>query len=101
LINAGANITHISQTGFRIIDYAILGGYYDLARLIFSKLQPKDKEEIQDPGYYEQAGKKYSYRYVNYQQFLEGLVLRKEPDEMPNFLKKQKVKLEDPVVDPR
>lgn len=38
LINAGANVTHVSQTGFRIIDYAILGGYYDLARLIFSKL---------------------------------------------------------------
>jgi hypothetical protein len=57
--------------------------------------------EIQDPQSYAELGKKHAYRYVNYTQFLEGLVSGQSLGEMPDFLRKQKVKLEDPVVDPR
>ena len=56
--------------------------------MLFTRLDRKDKESIQDPEYYSTNGKKYSYRYVNYQQFLEGLVLDKDVSEMPNFLRK-------------
>jgi len=55
-----------------------LGGFYELSRVIFSRLERKDKEALQDPEYYETNGKKYAYRYVNYTQFLEGLVLNKD-----------------------
>jgi hypothetical protein len=47
LIEAGANLTHVSQLGFRVIDYAILGGFYEIARLIFMSLELKDKENLQ------------------------------------------------------
>ena len=100
-MKAGADVGHISPLGFRIIDYAILGGFYPLAQSIFKKMSPKEKEGIEDPLYYEAQAKKYSYRYVNYEQFLQGLVLGTDPNEMPNFLRKEKKKLVDPVVDPR
>jgi hypothetical protein len=38
LINAGANIAHISQTGFRVIEYAILPGFFEMAKIIYTKL---------------------------------------------------------------
>ena len=79
LIEAGAHIQHTTKVGFRIIDYAILGGYYDIARMLFQRMEQKDKETLEEPEYYEKNGNKYAYRYVNYQQFLEGIVLNKEP----------------------
>ena len=56
--------------------------------MLFNNLESKERESLQDPEYYEKNGKKYAYRYVNYTKFLEGLVLNKEPNEMPNYLKK-------------
>lgn len=49
LINGGANIAHISQIGLRVIEYAILPGFFETAKTIYAKLERKDKEDIQDP----------------------------------------------------
>jgi ankyrin repeat protein len=38
LIDAGANVAHVSKVGLRVIEYAILAGFYELAQLIFRKL---------------------------------------------------------------
>ena len=56
------------------MEFAILGGFYEIARMVFRKLQRKDKEDIQDPEAYREIAKKYHYRYVNYQMFIEGLL---------------------------
>lgn len=101
LISENANVAHVSQIGLRVIEYAILAGFYEIARMIYRKLDRRDQEDIQDPPSYERLAKKYIYRYVNYQMFIEALIMDKEPEELGNYLKREKVKLVDPVVDPR
>ncbi len=70
LIEAGADVGHVSKIGLRVIEYAILPGFYDICQLIYKKLTLEQKREIQDPDTYIQLGKKYAYRYVNYSVFL-------------------------------
>ena len=38
LIDAGANVGFVSKTGLRIIEYGILGGFYEITQLIFKRL---------------------------------------------------------------
>ena len=38
LIEAGANVGHVSKVGLRVIEYAVLAGFYELAQLVFSHL---------------------------------------------------------------
>ncbi len=46
-------------------------------------------------------GAKFLYRYENYKIFVENLLLRVEPENVPDFLTKPKKVFNDPVVDPR
>jgi ankyrin repeat protein len=66
LIEAGADLGLVSKIGLRVIEYAILPGFYDICQLIYKKLTLEQKREIQDPDSYAQLAKKYAYRYVNY-----------------------------------
>ena len=43
----------------------------------------------------------YKYRYVNYKVFLEALVDMIDPENVRDFLKKDKKVYDDPVIDPR
>jgi ankyrin repeat protein len=43
LINAGADAAHVSKLGFSAIDYAILGGFYEIAKLLYRRLPNKEK----------------------------------------------------------
>ena len=56
---------------------------------------------MRTPEEYEELGGQYHYRYVNYPMFLEFLEEKIEPENVPNFLKRQKKVYKDPVVDPR
>lgn len=66
--------------------------------MIYEKMKEKD---LKDYSEYEELGNKFQYRYVNYKLFLESLVLRIDPENVPGFLVKPKKIYEDPVVDPR
>ena len=44
---------------------------------------------------------KYKYRYVNYNTLLDGLQKQIPPSNIGNFLKRPKIVLRDPVIDPR
>ena len=46
-------------------------------------------------------GKKYNYRYVNYEMMIANLEKMVEPEKVENFLVKKRVILSDPVIDPR
>jgi hypothetical protein len=75
-----------------------LQGLYEVALILYDASPSK---AIKDAHSYQEIGKKYKYRYVNYNAFLESLTKRINPDNTPNFLVKSYKKFEDPVVDPR
>uniref|UniRef100_A0A1J3JRM9 Uncharacterized protein n=1 Tax=Noccaea caerulescens TaxID=107243 RepID=A0A1J3JRM9_NOCCA len=52
LLDAGADIGHVSKVGLRVIEYAILPGFYDICQLLFKQLTLEQKREIQDPETY-------------------------------------------------
>ena len=52
LIEAGADIGHVSKIGLRVIEYAILPGFYDICQIVYKKLTLEQKKEIQDPDTY-------------------------------------------------
>jgi hypothetical protein len=66
LIEAGADAGYVSKIGLRVIEYAILAGFYDISQIVFRALTHEEKSAIQDPQAYSELGKKYVYRYVNY-----------------------------------
>jgi hypothetical protein len=96
VFNASPN--EISGSGLKAVDYAILGGFYDIALLLYERMEGQDLKESFD---YEMLGNKHNYRYVNYRVFLEHLKLKTEEENVPNFLVKPKPQFDDPVVDPR
>ena len=57
--------------------------------------------ELKDFLDYEQLGKKFNYRYVNYHIFIDSLTKQLDPENVPNFLLKHKKTYNDPVIDPR
>lgn len=46
-------------------------------------------------------GTTYHYRYVNYAIFIDCLQKGFDPDNVPDFYKKEKKVFKDPVIDPR
>lgn len=71
LLNKGANPDYIDKIGYKTIEYAILQGLYEIAYYLLPRL--KDKE-LRTADEYEEIGKKYNYRYVNYPLMLENLL---------------------------
>lgn len=61
----------------------------------------RGKAEIRTAEEYEILGEEYHYRYVDYKVFLDSLNFRVSPENVPNYLKKPRKILKDPVVDPR
>lgn len=59
------------------------------------------EKDLKSDKQYEDLGKKFLYRYVNYQVFCENLKKKILPENVPDFLTKTKRIYEDPVVDPR
>lgn len=49
LIDAGADLGQVSKIGLRIIEYAILPGFYDICQIIYKRLTLEQKQAIQDP----------------------------------------------------
>jgi hypothetical protein len=98
LLSLNANADEISGCALKAIDYAILAGFYEVALLVYEKMKTQDLKDSLD---YEQLGKQFHYRYVNYKVFLEFLRRKVEEENVPDFLTKKKIQLEDPVVDPR
>lgn len=64
---------------FTCIDFAILGGHYEIGHYIFNRIDHKLKN-LRNVKEYELLGKKYMYRYVNYEMVIEGLVNNVSPD---------------------
>lgn len=72
LIEKGADVNAINpKNGLRPIDLAILPGFLDIAKIVYQKTNPKTLRESFE---YEDLGKKFQYRYVNYKNFLKLLV---------------------------
>ena len=80
------------------VEYAILGGFYETALTIYERMKNKDLKNFLD---YEELGQNFFYRYVNYNIFLKNLTKQIDPDNVPNFLVKEKKVYADPVIDPR
>jgi hypothetical protein len=98
LLAVDANPDEVSGSGLKPVDYAILAGFYDIALLVYERMNTNDLKDQID---YEVLAQKYKYRYVNYRIFLEYLAKKIEENSVPDFLTKPKPQLEDPVVDPR
>jgi ankyrin repeat protein len=78
LVENNADVNFVAKNGLRAIEYAILPGFYEIATILFQRMSNQQKQSaIQDPQNYEALGKKYAYRYVNYQLMLEGIVIGK------------------------
>lgn len=67
LLIMGANTEVLSSNGFIAIEYAILSGFYETTLMIFQKMKSK---ELKHPLDYEDLGKRFLYRYVNYKVFV-------------------------------
>lgn len=80
------------------VEYAILGGFYQTALIIYERMKNKELKDFLD---YEQLGRSFYYRYVNYMVFVENLTKQVDPDNVPNFLVKPRRVFTDPVIDPR
>ena len=80
------------------VEYAILGGFYQTALIIYERMKNKELKDFLD---YEQLGHSFYYRYVNYMVFVENLTKQVDPDNVPNFLVKPRRVFTDPVIDPR
>ena len=63
----GANTDIVSSNELIAVEYAILSGFYETALMIFQKMKGKD---LKHPLDYEDLGKKFFYRYVNYKVFV-------------------------------
>jgi hypothetical protein len=61
-------------------------------------MKDKDLKNFLD---YEDLGRQFYYRYVNYHIFIESLKQQLDPENVPNFLLKPKKRYDDPVIDPR
>ena len=60
----------------------------------------KDKD-FKTPEEYEALSIKYRYRYVNFDTLLDGLDKQIPPSNIGGYLKRPKIVLKDPVIDPR
>jgi hypothetical protein len=49
----------------------------DISKLVYSKMRPKT---LKEPFEYQDMGKKYSYRFVDYNQFLKMLISEEEAE---------------------
>ena len=98
LLTMNANTDFVSGCELKAVDYAILAGFYEVALPIYEHM--KDRE-LKETHAYQQMGKQFHYRYVNYEVFTANLVNRVDPDNVPDFLTKVKPHYQDPVVDPR
>ena len=58
-------------------------------------------KELKSPLDYDEIGKQFLYRYVNYAIVVDHLLLHTDPENVPDFLTREKKALTDPVVDPR
>jgi ankyrin repeat protein len=63
LIEKGADADQKDSNGLKPIDFAILQGLMDIAKILYGKMKSKELKESFE---YEDLGKKYHYRYVNY-----------------------------------
>ena len=66
--------------------------------LIYGKMKNR---ELRNHTEYREMGLLYKYRYVNYKVFLEALLDMIDPQNVRDFLKKDKKVYDDPVIDPR
>jgi hypothetical protein len=73
LLVFNANPNEVSGSGLKPVDYAILGGFYDIALVIYERMEGQELKEAFE---YEMLGTKHHYRYVNYRVFLEHLKLK-------------------------
>jgi hypothetical protein len=98
LLTMGADTAQVSGSGLLAVEYAILNGFYETALTIYERMKQKDLKDFLD---YEQLGRQFNYRYVNYLVFLESLTKQIDPDNVPNFLTRPRRVFADPVIDPR
>lgn len=97
LLKKEADTEKVSNSGFRAIDYAILMGFYEMALLIYQKMKNK---EVKDSLEYYNLTVQHKTRYVNFDMFLDALKKQIVSDSVGDYLKKKKIKLDDPVADP-
>ena len=98
LLTMGADTSIVSSCGLLPVEYAILGGFYQTALIIYEKMKNKELKNFLD---YETLGNDFYYRYVNYHIFVDSLSKQIDPDNVPNFLTKPRKVYTDPVIDPR
>jgi hypothetical protein len=98
LLCNGANADYVSALGLKVVEYAILPGFYSIAFDIYRKCRNR---EIKSAEELKEISSQFHYRYVNYDIFLDNLQKMIEPENVPDFLTKTKVYLNDPVIDPR
>lgn len=68
-VNCGFDLNYVisqkKSVALTCIDFAILGGHYEIAYYIYNRIDPRLKN-LRNVKEYELLGKEYLYRYVNY-----------------------------------
>lgn len=77
LIENGADVNVASDLGLKAIEYCILAGYYDQVYYLYPMMTDKTLKSAEE---YSIIGKKFNYRYVNYEVFMEALQNNIHPD---------------------